>query len=568
MPIAARPSRVRLAAVGAVTLAMALGLALAPAAAFAATTDRDHDGLSDAFETQKSLTSPTRADTDGDGIPDGAEDLDGDRLTNRQEQIAGTNPRKKDSDGDHVADPWEDPDADGLMNLWEFRAGTNPRIADTDRDGIKDGAEDPDGDGLTNLQEQTAATMPRVADTDHDGVTDDQEDPDLDHLWNRSEFRAGTKPRTADSDSDGIKDGLEDPDKDGLSNLAEQLLGTHPRMADTDGDGTKDGLEDPDGDGLSNLAELSIGTDPTDPDTDGDGIPDGEELPPTDGSPRLSDAAACPILPTTNVWNMRIDDRPVAGNSGTLISTIGTSNGLHMDFGSFAGYGIPYNVVDSATPRVNVTFTWPDESDAGPYPMPANVKREGDGVESGDRHILLVDKDACRLYELYLARKDASGDWTAGSGAIYDLRSNELRPAGWTSADAAGLPILPGLIRYDEVAAGEIKHALRFTTDETRNTYIYPARHQASDLTGTQYPPMGLRVRLKSTASLTGLSAHATTIAVALQRYGMILADNGSPWYVTGVSDPRFDDDEMHELDRFHGSDFEVVDTTGLVNGP
>jgi hypothetical protein len=264
---------------------------------------------------------------------------------------------------------------------------------------------------------------------------------------------------------------------------------------------------------------------------------------------------------------MRVDGLPTRTDSGTLIGTIGTSRGLHIDFGSYAGYGIPYNVVDTSTPLRHVSFQWPDESDAGPYPIPASPKIEGAGA-GGDRHILLVDKDACVLYELFAASKDSGGAWHAGSGAIFNLRSNALRPAGWTSADAAGLPILPGLIRYDEVAAGDIPHAVRFTTNQTRAAYIYPARHHASDLVDAKYPPMGLRVRLKGSANLTGLSPFARTIAVALQRYGMILADNGSPWYVTGVSDPRFDDDMLHELDRFHGSDFEAVDTMGFVNGP
>jgi hypothetical protein len=541
---------------------LALLAALTPSAA--AATDRDRDGLADTFETGKTRTSPTRADTDGDGLRDDKEDPDRDWLTNIQEQTAWTHPRRVDTDGDGISDANEDPDQDGLRTGFEFRAGTHPRRLDTDGDGLRDGAEDPDGDGLNNYQEQSTGTLPNVADTDGDGTRDDFEDPDVDTLWNRTEFRAQTKPKDKDTDRDGLRDDREDPDRDGLRNAAEQLLGTHPRLADTDADGTRDGDEDSDDDGVSNLVEIAVGLDPLDPDTDGDGTIDGDELPPTDGSPLV---AGCPILPTTNVWNIRIDDRPVASNSGTLITTIGATRGLHMDFGSYAGYGIPYNVVDSTTQLRTVTFQWPGESDAGPYPIPPSPLVEGAGA-AGDRHILLIDRDTCTLYELYDARTNSSGQWLAGSGAIFDLRSNALRPAGWTSADAAGLPILPGLIRYDEVAAGEILHAVRFTTNETRNTYIYPARHQASDNTGAQYPPMGLRVRLKATANLTGLHPHARTIAEAMQRYGMILADNGSPWYVTGVSDSRFDDDVLHQLDRFEGSDFEVVDTTGLVNGP
>jgi hypothetical protein len=245
-----------------------------------------------------------------------------------------------------------------------------------------------------------------------------------------------------------------------------------------------------------------------------------------------------------------------------MISAIGLDRGLHMDFGSYAGYGIPYQVVTATTPRSTVTFDYDDESDHVGYPIPASPKIEG----GSDRHILMVDRDACRLYELFAARKTTAG-WRAGSGATWDLRSNALRPAGWTSADAAGLPILPGLVRYEEVAAGEILHALRFTTNRTRKAYIYPARHHASDSTSASLPPMGLRVRLKATYDTSGLSPQARVIAEALKRYGMILADNGSPWYISGASHPNFDDDVMHELDVITGRDLEVVDTTGLVNG-
>jgi hypothetical protein len=180
--------------------------------------------------------------------------------------------------------------------------------------------------------------------------------------------------------------------------------------------------------------------------------------------------------------------------------------------------------------------------------------------------MLMVDKDACRLYELYNARPQGS-NWRAGSGATWDLRSNALRPDGWTSADAAGLPILPGLVRYDEVAAGTIRHAVRFTTPDTRSAHIYPARHDASDSSSTSLPPMGLRVRLKASVDISGYAPQARVIAQALKTYGMILADNGSPWYITGMSDPRFDDDVLHQLDDITGRDLEVVDTAGFVSG-
>jgi hypothetical protein len=180
----------------------------------------------------------------------------------------------------------------------------------------------------------------------------------------------------------------------------------------------------------------------------------------------------------------------------------------------------------------------------------------------------MVDRDACRLYELFDARQSVSGAWSAGSGATWDLRSNALRPAGWTSADAAGLPILPGLVRYDEVTAGTIAHALRFTTNVTRQAYIYPARHHASSNTSASLPPMGLRVRLRASFDTSGLSPQSRVIADALKQYGMILADNGSPWYVSGVSDPGFNDDVLHQLGAITGADLQVVDTSGLVNGP
>ncbi len=274
----------------------------------------------------------------------------------------------------------------------------------------------------------------------------------------------------------------------------------------------------------------------------------------------------CTILPSTNVWNRRVDTLPVRSDSATLISRMGLTRYLHPDFGSYAGYGIPINTVTATTPRSPVTFTWPSESDQGPYPIPAAPKIEGAGA-GGDRHILMIDTSACRLWELFAAQK-GTGGWRAGSGAIFDLRSNALRPDGWTSADAAGLPIYPGLARYDEVAAGSIAHALRFTVPETRKAHIYPARHDASSLTGASYPPMGLRLRLKANVSISAFGPQSRVILTALKRYGMILADNGSAYYVSGAPDPRWDDDDLHDLQGITGSMFEVVNTTGVVNGP
>ena len=291
---------------------------------------------------------------------------------------------------------------------------------------------------------------------------------------------------------------------------------------------------------------------------------------PGDGdAQRLPNAAGCPILPKSHAFNQRVDDLPTAANSQTLVSAIGNADELHADFGSgtYAGgpIGIPYAVVGAGQRKVPVAFDIADESDRGPYPIPRSAPIEGGAGADGDRHVLVIDRDRCRLYELYDARpRDGGARWTAGSGAIFDLRSNQLRPAGWTSADAAGLPILPGLARYSEVADGAIDHALRFTARRTRRAYVYPARHFASDDDDPALPPMGLRVRLKANVSLAGLGRQATVVARALKRYGALLADNGSPWYVSGAPDRRWDDDDLRTLDRLTGRDFEVVDTRSL----
>ncbi|MEO7229203.1 MAG: hypothetical protein ABIZ30_01270, partial [Candidatus Limnocylindrales bacterium] len=224
-------------------------------------------------------------------------------------------------------------------------------------------------------------------------------------------------------------------------------------------------------------------------------------------APTLPGAPACPIFPADNVWNVRVDGRSVASDSATMIAAIGLDRGLHMDFGSYAGYGIPYQVVSSATPRSTVAFEYADESDQVGYPIPSTPLIEGGAGATGDRHILLVDKDACRLYELFAAEQ-VGGTWRAGSGATWDLRSNALRPAGWTSADAAGLPILPGLVRYDEVAAGAINHALRFTTNQTRRSYLYPALHYAEFLDFVNAPADGPEGVVRHVASLARRAGH------------------------------------------------------------
>jgi hypothetical protein len=272
------------------------------------------------------------------------------------------------------------------------------------------------------------------------------------------------------------------------------------------------------------------------------------------------------------VWNARVDTLPVHPASATYVNTIGAAHGFHMDFGAGlyqgAPIGIPFVTVPGTLPKVPVTFDYADESDPGPYPVPADAPIEGVGPPDagGDRHVLVVDTGNCILYELYAAYPQGGGaSWTAGSGAMFDLRSNALRPSGWTSADAAGLPIFAGLARYDEVAAGAISHALRFTAPATQDAFVWPARHAASSSTDPTRPPMGLRLRLKASVDITGFSPQARVIAQAMKTYGIILADNGSAWFVSGAPDDRWDNDALHQLDALHGSDFEAVDTSSLM---
>ena len=287
------------------------------------------------------------------------------------------------------------------------------------------------------------------------------------------------------------------------------------------------------------------------------------------GAPTI---AGCPIFPADNVWNKPIDHLPIDSNSSAYITSIGATTGLHPDFGTVwegAPIGIPYNIVPGTQPRVSITFDYDDESDPGPYPIPPGAVIEGGDASSGDRHILVLDEDNCILYETFYSWPQEDGSWWAGSGAVYDLHSNALRPRGWTSADAAGLPILPGLVRYDELASGEITHALRFTVQHTRKAFIWPARHYASSLTSTNYPPMGQRFRLKAGFATSGFSPEVQVILRALKKYGMILADNGSNWYISGVSDSRWNDDTLvGELKLVKGSDFEAVDESSLVVDP
>lgn len=279
--------------------------------------------------------------------------------------------------------------------------------------------------------------------------------------------------------------------------------------------------------------------------------------------------AGCDIFPADHIWNTPIDTAPVAANSAAYINTIGASRTLHPDFGSglWEGgpIGIPFITVNGAQPKVAVSFDYTDESDPGPYPVPTDAPIEGGPQADGDRHVLLLDQDNCQLYELYASYPQADGSWTAGSGAIFDLKSHTLRPAGWTSADAAGLPILPGLVRYGEVASGEIRHAIRFTAPQTQRAYVWPARHYASSLTAAQYPPMGQRFRLRADFPLTDFAPAMQVILRAMQKYGIILADNGSAWYISGAPDERWDNDVLHQIGRVKGSDFEAVDVSGLL---
>jgi hypothetical protein len=275
-------------------------------------------------------------------------------------------------------------------------------------------------------------------------------------------------------------------------------------------------------------------------------------------------AAGCAVFPANNVWNQPVDHLRVDPNSAAYVATIGTGHYLHPDF-SAGGGGIPYVVVPGSQPKVPILFgSGATESDPGPYPVPPTAPIE----LGGDRHVLVLEKTNCILYEMFYSSLQPGGSWIASSGAKFDLKSNGLRPAGWTSADAAGLPIFPGLVRYEEVAAGVINHAIRMTAPHTRNQYIWPARHRASSLTGTQYPPMGQRFRLKAGFDITPYPADVQVILTALKKYGAILADNGAAWYLTGAPDPRWNDDTLHTLQKIYGSNMEAVNESGLMVDP
>jgi hypothetical protein len=284
---------------------------------------------------------------------------------------------------------------------------------------------------------------------------------------------------------------------------------------------------------------------------------------PSAGGMPLPDAPRCPLFPRSFSINQRVDALPVAASSDAIVRSIGLDDPMHADFGSglYDGsrIGIPFDVVGRGTPRSSVRFDYADESDRVRYPIPRGVHIEG----GSDRHALLVDRSACRLYELFALERRGSG-WSAGSGATWNLRSSRLRPAGWTSADAAGLPILPLLARYDEVRRGRIDHALRVTVQRSRRAYVYPARHFASDATDPSLPRMGERLRLKASVDIASFPRQARIVLTAMRRYGLIVADNGSDWYVTGAPAAGWDNDQLHTLGRITGRDFEVVDASGL----
>ena len=282
--------------------------------------------------------------------------------------------------------------------------------------------------------------------------------------------------------------------------------------------------------------------------------------------------AGCAVFPADNVWNTPVDTLPLDANSDAYVNTMGADAYVHADFGSGTWdggpIGIPYVDVPTTQPRAAVTFEYDDESDPGPYPIPPDAPIEGGPDSDGDRHVLVLDRDDCILYELFYAFPQPDGSWHAGSGAIFDLSSHALREAGWTSADAAGLPILPGLVRYDEMAEGEIRHALRFTANSTRRAYVWPARHFAPHNEQPDSPPMGQHFRLQADFDISSFSPEVQVILQALKKYGMILADNGSSWFISGVPDERWDNETLHELHQVTGSDFEAVDVSSLMVDP
>lgn len=276
----------------------------------------------------------------------------------------------------------------------------------------------------------------------------------------------------------------------------------------------------------------------------------------------------CTIFPKDNVWHASVAGLPVNRHSATYVRSIGSSKPLHPDFGSGLIDGAPFGMAVTAVSRsaapVHISFGYASESDRGPYRIPSNARIENGSRSTGDRHVIVWDQASCTAYELWNATRHASGSWTAGSGAIFNLRSDKLRPAGWTSADAAGLPILAGLVRYHEVAGGRIDHAIRMTVPRTDRSFIWPARHYAAPSRNLLLPPMGLRFRLRKSVDISKMPRQARIIAQALRTYGAIVADNGSSWFISGTQDPRWDNDQLNALKKLKGSDFVAVDESAL----
>jgi hypothetical protein len=286
---------------------------------------------------------------------------------------------------------------------------------------------------------------------------------------------------------------------------------------------------------------------------------DGGSLPPSDGGGTGGSLGACPIFPPDNPWNTDVSAAPVDPSSDAYIAHMnGATKKLHPDFGSDPTYGIPWVSVPGSQPKVDMTFQYASESDPGPYPFPADAPIEGGAGATGDRHVLVIDRDACILYETFDSHFVGPG-WQCGSGARFDLHSDALRPDGWTSADAAGLPIFPGLARLDETKAGTINHALRFTVASTQKAYVHPATHQAGDTSDATAPPMGLRVRMKASYDLSHVTGASLVILTALKKYGMFVADNGSDWYVSGETNTSWDDNDLDQIKQVPASAFEVV---------
>jgi hypothetical protein len=287
--------------------------------------------------------------------------------------------------------------------------------------------------------------------------------------------------------------------------------------------------------------------------------------PATAGPAGVPKPGSCAIFPADNVWHADVSKLPVHPRSVAYLTSIGPTRPVHPDWGT--GFGIPITTIGAGQAKVPVTFDESGESDRGPYPIPPNALVEGGPNSGGDRHVIVHDTASCHVYELFDAHRSGGG-WHAYSGAVFDLRSNRMRPMGWTSADAAGLSIMAGLVRYDEVATGHVDHAIRMTVPVSQRAWVWPGSHRASSRTDANLPPMGLRLRLKAGVDTSRLPPQARTVAEALKRYGAIVADNGSPFFFTGTQDSRWSNSQLDALKRLHGSDFEVVDESSLMMSP